>query len=60
MAKTRTEFVCRECGATALRWSGRCPGCDEWNTLIEREVDRAVIVATGRAAAKVGLVPLKG
>ena len=25
--------VCRECGATSPRWSGRCGGCGEWNTL---------------------------
>ena len=25
--------VCRECGATSPRWSGRCAGCGEWNTL---------------------------
>jgi len=27
--------VCRECGTTAPRWSGRCSGCGEWNTLDE-------------------------
>ena len=25
--------VCRDCGATAPRWAGRCAGCGEWNTL---------------------------
>src|SRR2546423_14390950 len=36
MAKARTEYVCKSCGAKATRWSGRCPGCEEWNTLEER------------------------
>lgn len=27
--------VCRECGTTSPRWSGRCSGCGEWNTLDE-------------------------
>lgn len=31
--RARTEFACGVCGATALRWGGRCPGCGEWNTL---------------------------
>ncbi len=35
MAKTRTEYVCRECGFRTPRPLGRCPGCDAWNTLDE-------------------------
>ena len=31
----RTVYSCRECGAEALRWEGRCPSCGEWNTLDE-------------------------
>ena len=33
--QTRSLFVCRDCGAEALRWEGRCPACGEWNTLQE-------------------------
>jgi DNA repair protein RadA/Sms len=33
--KPRTRFVCQQCGYEAPRWSGRCPQCDEWNTLVE-------------------------
>jgi len=33
--KTRTKFVCQECGYEAPRWSGRCPECQQWNTLVE-------------------------
>ena len=32
---SRTHFVCSECGHSALAWTGRCPGCGEWNTLVE-------------------------
>ena len=35
MAKVRTVHRCTDCGATALRWSGKCPTCGEWNTLVE-------------------------
>jgi len=35
MAKTRTRWVCQSCGRTALREMGRCPGCGEWNTMVE-------------------------
>jgi len=39
MAKSRTRFVCQNCGATQPRWMGRCPECGEWNTLIEAVVE---------------------
>ena len=39
MAKSRTRFVCQNCGATQPRWMGRCPECGEWNTLIETVVE---------------------
>src|SRR3954464_13988112 len=32
---TGSHFVCQECGHSALAWTGRCPGCGEWNTLTE-------------------------
>lgn len=35
MAKTRTKFVCQQCGAESPKWMGRCPECGEWNTLVE-------------------------
>ncbi|MGN6581576.1 MAG: DNA repair protein RadA [Bordetella sp.] len=35
MAKSRTVFVCSECGGTSLKWQGKCPHCNAWNTLDE-------------------------
>ncbi|HZQ83260.1 MAG TPA: DNA repair protein RadA [Acidimicrobiales bacterium] len=35
MAKAKTIHRCTDCGATALRWAGKCPTCGEWNTLVE-------------------------
>ena len=37
----RTAFVCQQCGHTATRWLGQCPGCDAWNTLVEEAVPTA-------------------
>jgi len=31
----RTVFVCQECGKESLKWLGRCPNCQGWNTFIE-------------------------
>ncbi len=35
MARSNTEYVCQECGASASKWSGRCDSCGAWNTLVE-------------------------
>ena len=45
--KTHSVHVCRECGTTSPRWSGRCSGCGEWNTLDEeRTASKARVTAT--------------
>ncbi|MDX9895210.1 MAG: DNA repair protein RadA [Desulfofustis sp.] len=31
-------FVCRECGHQSGRWLGRCPGCGQWECMVEEEV----------------------
>lgn len=36
MAKSKTIFVCSECGYETPRWMGRCPDCGNWNTLTEQ------------------------
>ena len=35
MAKQKRVFVCQECGYEAPKWMGKCPGCGEWNSLVE-------------------------
>jgi DNA repair protein RadA/Sms len=35
MSKPRTVFVCQSCGFQSARWLGRCPDCQEWNSLVE-------------------------
>lgn len=37
MAKSKTIFVCSECGYETPRWMGKCPECESWNTLLEQE-----------------------
>ncbi len=38
MAKTKSKFVCQECGYESAKWLGRCPGCDNWATMEEEIV----------------------
>lgn len=35
MAKTKTAYVCQNCGADSPKWLGKCPSCGEWNTYVE-------------------------
>src|SRR5436305_6437619 len=35
MAKTRTKYVCQQCGGEQNKWMGKCPDCGAWNTLEE-------------------------
>ena len=41
MAKTKIEFVCRECGSSHHQWAGQCLDCKEWNTLEEIVISQA-------------------
>lgn len=36
MAKSRTQFICQNCGASYPKWTGKCDNCGEWNTLVEQ------------------------
>ncbi|MFN8594984.1 MAG: DNA repair protein RadA [Anaerolineae bacterium] len=40
-AKTKTQFVCQQCGSVQLKWMGRCPDCGEWNSFVEVVEERA-------------------
>ncbi len=37
MPKTEIRYVCQNCGYDSPRWLGRCPGCGEWNSLVEEQ-----------------------
>ena len=36
MAKSRSIFLCNQCGAESSQYYGRCPQCQGWNTLVEQ------------------------
>jgi DNA repair protein RadA/Sms len=46
----RTVFACSTCGHQSAKWHGRCPGCGEWNTLVEERAE----APSGRRAKHVG------
>ena len=38
MAKVKSAFFCQNCGNESPKWVGKCPSCDQWNTLVEEKV----------------------
>ena len=40
MAKVKTIYSCTECGASSPKWQGQCPGCNQWNTLVETVAEK--------------------
>ncbi|MFA9216217.1 MAG: DNA repair protein RadA [Sphingomonadaceae bacterium] len=39
MAKAKTQYTCSDCGGTSSKWTGQCPACQQWNTLVETVVE---------------------
>jgi DNA repair protein RadA/Sms len=64
MSKSRSSFVCQNCGASSPRWSGRCDSCGEWNTLVEENASTGIGAAPSARAMRKGtpvaLVSLSG
>src|SRR3954464_4104802 len=48
-------FVCAQCGHESAKWHGRCPGCEEWNTMAE---ERPVASAPRRSGRSLKPIPL--
>ncbi len=52
MVKTKTIWVCQNCGAESSKWIGRCPSCKEWNTYHEEIITPASSHEPGFIAAR--------
>src|SRR5580658_6905137 len=59
MAARTQNFICQNCGAAYVRWSGRCEACGEWNTLVE-EGSAAPAARSSRKGRLFVVEPLKG
>ena len=49
MAKTRIQFLCRQCGSVHPKWMGKCPDCGTWDSLQEYKTPTADPRAAARA-----------
>lgn len=56
MVKARSRYVCQNCGASFVKWAGRCENCGEWNTLVEQagvvETEAKTALARGKVSGK--------
>jgi DNA repair protein RadA/Sms len=52
MARDGAVYACQSCGAVQTKWSGQCPACQGWNTLVEEVSARAPGALTTTKASR--------
>src|SRR5215207_7408913 len=58
MARATSIHVCSQCAHASPKWFGQCPGCGEWNTLVE-EAARPVSSGNGAQAGARPVQPVR-
>jgi DNA repair protein RadA/Sms len=43
MAKSKSVYVCQNCGAESAKWMGRCNACGQWNTYVEQRIPQGPV-----------------
>jgi DNA repair protein RadA/Sms len=51
MPKATSQHICQSCGFSSPKWHGRCPRCEQWDTLEETAIARPVAAAPRSASA---------
>lgn len=49
--KSKTTYICRECGYKSPKWLGKCPSCNSWNTM-----DETLVTSEKKTSAVASLV----
>ncbi|HZT43976.1 MAG TPA: DNA repair protein RadA [Chthonomonadaceae bacterium] len=49
MAKLQTHYICQSCGYESLKWMGKCPECDAWDSFVEEVTLKEKPGAAGKA-----------
>ena len=64
MAKTVSRFVCQSCGSVHRKWTGKCDGCGEWNSIVEEIEEKTpggiAAKGGGKAGRKLDFASLAG
>ncbi len=62
MVKSKTQFVCQNCGAGYPKWVGKCDNCGEWNSLLEQipaSVGKSVVARSGTSGKVLGVQTMR-
>lgn len=51
--KSKTTYICSECGYQTAKWMGKCPACNEWNTLQETIIEEKSKTAGAKSIGSV-------
>lgn len=59
MSRSRSQFVCQQCGFSSPKWLGRCPECQTWNSLVEESLPSSASTKGSRSlSTTVGTVAI--
>ncbi len=58
MAKIKSVYICSECGYESPKWYGKCPSCNEWNTMNEEIVNKADNAVSSKRQSSVYTQPV--
>ena len=54
--KSKSQFVCQQCGTAYVKWVGQCSNCGAWNSLVEQvaepELGKKSAIEKGKASGK--------
>ena len=56
--KSKSVYICSECGFESAKWFGKCPGCGQWNTMNEEVRETAPAKASGSGLSRSGARPV--
>lgn len=59
MAKTKTSYICSECGYKSPKWLGKCPACSNWNTMQETLEQKETSSTPSASAIRTNRIPQK-
>ena len=61
MAKVKSKFICSHCGFESAKYWGKCPNCNEWNSMretVETPAESPKNAAARIAAKNVSITPI--
>lgn len=56
-SKSKSIYICSECGFESAKWFGKCPGCGQWNTMTE-EIREPAVQKNSVGTARKNIVPV--